>query len=196
MKASLNKALLLLLTASIIGGTFFLSLGVLVSRYDSKPEKADVIIVLGGDDGLRIEKGGELYNMGYAPHVLLTGIDPKYYRQEKPNWREKRLHEFGIPKKAINVDIRSETTWDEALNSVEIMTQKGWKSAIVVSDPPHMLRLHNTWKRAFKRSSKTFILVATAPEWWHPILWWRNETSYRFVTSEIKKNLYYAVVYF
>jgi len=196
MKAFLKKAFLLLLTSSVIGGIVFAGLGFLVSSYESKPEKADVIIVLGGDDGPRVDKGGRLFNAGFAPNVVLTGIDSRYYRPSRPNWRERRLTEAGVPKKAINVDTSSETTWEEALNSVAMMKEKGWNSAIVVSDPPHMLRLHSTWKRAFKGSSKSFILVATSPEWWEPLFWWQNETSYRFVISEIKKNVYYRVVYF
>ncbi len=196
MKALLNRILLVLLTATAIGGTLFLCLGILVSLNASEPRRSDVIIILGGDDGLRVKKGGELYIAGYAPSILLTGIDKKYYRPEKPNWREKRLMDMGIPKQAINVDTKSETTWEEALNSLVIMKEKGWERAIVVSDPPHMLRLHNTWSRAFRDSSRSFVLVPTSPAWWQPLLWWKNNTSYRFVLSEIQKNIYYAVVYF
>lgn len=196
MNAFFKKSLILLLTASIIGLTAFFSLGSLVSHYGGKPEKADVIIVLGGDDGLRVEQGGELYKAGYAPNILVTGIDSRYYRPSQPNWRERRLMELGIPEKAIIVDTRSETTWEEALNSVETMTKKGWKSAIVVSDPPHMFRLYHTWSIAVKDSPKQFTLVSTKPDWWHPLLWWGNKTSYRFVLSEVQKNLYYALVHF
>ena len=196
MKAFFKKTLLLLFMASIIGLAAFFSLGFLVSHYEGKPEKADVIIVLGGDDGLRVEKGGELYKAGYAPHILVTGIDSRYYRPSKPNWRERRLIQFGIPEKAINIDTTSETTWDEALNSVETMKKNGWSKAIVVSDPPHMLRLYYTWNRALEGSSQTVVLVSTRPEWWDPLLWWDNRTSYKFVISEIQKNIYYSVVYF
>ncbi|WP_294347273.1 YdcF family protein [Prosthecochloris sp.] len=196
MKAFFKKILTLLVIASIIGVTAFSSLGFLVSLYEGTPEKADVIIVLGGDDGLRVKQGGELYKAGYAPNILVTGIDSRYYKPSQPNWRERRLLDIGIPERAIMVDIRSETTWEEAMNSVETMTEKGWKKAIVVSDPPHMFRLHHTWKRAVEDSQKKIILISTQPEWWHPLFWWSNKTSYRFVVSELQKNLYYAVVHF
>ncbi|MCG8345465.1 MAG: YdcF family protein [Chlorobiales bacterium] len=196
MSAFFKKSLILLFAASIIGLTAFFSLGSLVSHYEGKPEKANVIIVLGGDDGLRVEQGGELYKAGYAPNILVTGIDRKYYRPSYPDWREKRLMELGIPEEAILVDVWSETTWDEARNSVKMMSKKGWKSAIVVSDPPHMFRLYHTWSRAMEGSPKKFVLVSTKPQWWNPLLWWSNKTSYRFVVSEVQKNLYYAVVYF
>ena len=125
MKASLKKTLILLLTASTIGLTSFISLGFLVSYHGGKPKKSDIIIVLGGDDGLRVEQGGELFKAGYARNILVTGIDRKYYRPSYPGWREKRLIKLGIPEEAILVDAWSETTWDEALNSVEMMSEKG-----------------------------------------------------------------------
>lgn len=103
---------------------------------------------------------------------------------------------LGVPKKAISVDTWSETTWEEAENTAEMMDRSGWKKAIVVSDPPHMLRLHQTWKKAFDGSSKQFILVPTKPEWWSTFLWWQNTTSNRFVLSEIKKNLFYSILYY
>ncbi len=196
MNAFFKKSLILLLSASIIGLTIFFSLGFLVSQYESKPEKADVIIILGGDDGLRVEQGGKLYNAGYAPNILVTGIDIRYYRPSQPNWRERRLMELGVPETAITVDTRSETTWEEAVNSVDTMTEKGWNSAIVVSDPPHMFRLFHTWSKAVGETQKKFILVSTKPEWWHPLLWWGDKTSYRFVISEVQKSLYYALVHF
>lgn len=196
MAAFFKKTMMLLLSASIIGLAVFFSLGFLASYHGGKPEKADVIIVLGGDDGLRVKKGGQLYNDGYAPNILVTGIDSRYYNPTQPNWRERRLSELGIPEEAILIDISSETTWEEARNSVERMKQKKWSRAIVVSDPPHMFRLYHTWNRAVEGSSKKIILVPTEPEWWNAMLWWQNKTSYRFVISEVQKTLYYAFVHF
>lgn len=41
---------------------------------DDKPEKADVIVVLGGDQsGVRILKAAQLAKSGYAPYVLVSG---------------------------------------------------------------------------------------------------------------------------
>jgi uncharacterized SAM-binding protein YcdF (DUF218 family) len=174
----------------------FLSLGFIVSQHAGIPEKSDVIIVLGGDNGLRVRKGAELYKAGYAAHIILTGIDERFYNPGHPNWRERRMMAFGIPKSAIKVDAKSTTSWEEAENTSDTMEEKGWKSAIVVSDPPHLLRLQETWSKAFEGSPKKFILVHTDPLWWNPLLWWNNDKSYQFVMNEIKKNVFYAMVYY
>ncbi|HHE31892.1 MAG TPA: YdcF family protein [Chlorobaculum parvum] len=196
MKTFIKISLLFFLITSTLFVTIYLGLGFLVSLHATKPEKADVIIVLGGDNGLRVKKGTELFKAGYAQNIVLTGIDSRYYNPNRPNWRERRVMEAGISKKAITVDIWSETTWEEAENTFDLMGKKGWNSALVVSDPPHMLRLYKTWKKAFAGSSKSFILVATDPEWWDPLFWWRDPYSQRFVLSEIKKNFYYLLAYY
>jgi uncharacterized SAM-binding protein YcdF (DUF218 family) len=192
----LKKAIRFCFWTSATVAITFTSLGVLVSHYASEPEKADVIVVLGGDNGLRVAKGAALYRAGYAEHIILTGIDGRFYRPNHPNWRERRMMVLGVPREAIKVDATSQTTWEEAVNTANMMEQKGWRSAIIVSDPPHLLRLYQTWSRAFKRSSKRFLLVPTAPSWWHQIFWWRTDKSYQFVISEIQKNLFYVVVHY
>jgi uncharacterized SAM-binding protein YcdF (DUF218 family) len=196
MKPLFKLILLFVFSISILTALLFLSLGLLVSQHASNPEKSDVIIVLGGDNGLRVRKGAELYKAGYASHVILTGIDERFYHPGHPNWRERRMIALGVPKKAIKVDTKSKTTWEEAENTSNTMEKNGWRSAIVVSDPPHMLRLHQTWSRAFEGSSKKIILVSTNPSWWNQVIWWKNRQSYQFVISEIKKNLFYAAIYY
>ena len=196
MKTLLKKTRSTLLPACVTGIMIFLSLGLVLSGYGSEPEPADVIIILGGDDGPRVNKGGELFHAGYAKNILVTGIDSKYYNPERLDWRQKRLIELGIAGKAILVDTESETTWEEAVNSIAAMKANGWKSALVVSDPPHMLRLHFSWKKAAADASITFTLVPTNPDWWNPLFWWSNRTGFRFVISEVQKTLYYTLKYF
>ncbi|TCD48337.1 YdcF family protein [Chlorobium sp. N1] len=192
----LRTTLIILLAIAMLAGAGFLSLGYLLSFPAKKAEKADVIVILGGDSGRRVRKGAELYRSGYAPNVVLTGIDERYYRPGRLNWRQRRMVSLGVPLKAIKIDSRSQTTWDEAFNTMEAMKKHGWKKALIVSDPPHMFRLHTTWNRAFRKSGRSFVLIATRPEWWHPALWWNNAISSRFVYSELKKNLFYAIVYY
>ncbi|NTU94370.1 MAG: YdcF family protein [Chlorobiaceae bacterium] len=196
MKALFKLLLLFIFIAASLSASLYLGLGLMVSSYASAPHKADVIVVLGGDEGLRVRRGGELFKAGYAKHIILTGIDSKYYRPNHPNWRERKLMSFGVPRNAIFVDTWSESTWEEAENASETMDKNGWKSAIVVSDPPHMLRLHKSWSKAFEGTSKRFTLVSTKPGWWNALFWWQNRTSQQFVISEVKKNLFYSVMYY
>jgi len=193
----MKRAIIFLCVASMALLTgLFLSLGVLVSSYHHPPRNADVIVILGGDQGRRLQTGIQLYKQGYADKIILTGIDRKYYNPDIPNWRERRLEEQDIPDRNVVVDLQSQTTWDEARNTLTAMQANGWKKALVISDPPHMLRLHHTWSRSFADSDYEFILVATKPEWWEPMTWWQNNLSRKYVLSEIRKNIYYAIIYY
>ena len=185
-----------LLVLSAIGALGFLGFGYIVSFHAAPPVQSDVIIVLGGDSGRRVKHGAALYKEGYGARVVLTGIDRRFYRKGHLNWRERRMKALGVPLNAVLVDTRSETTWDEAVNSSALMKQRGWRTALVVSDPPHMLRLKKTWEAAFEGTDQTFVLTATKPGWWDPLIWWRNPISYRFVIREVTKNLFYAVMYY
>lgn len=191
-----RRVIVILFVVVTFAAISFVSMGLLLSLPASKPQKADVIVVLGGDKGLRVQKGAELYNDGFSKKVLLTGIDRRYYRPSHPNWRERRIHKLGVKKSAIVVDTKSQSSWEEAMNTAATMERRKWDSAIVVSDPPHMLRLWLTWHHAFAGTSKRFTLVATKPDWWHPLLWWQNDTNYKFVVSELKKNIAYVIVHY
>jgi hypothetical protein len=196
MASRLKKIIRLVISAAAVLCIVTASLGILVSRHARKPVVSDVIVVLGGDDGLRVSKGTRLYLENYAPCILLTGLDSRYYRPETPDWREKKMMKSGIARNVIFVDTTSKKSWDEAANTLHAMQEHGWKRALVVSDPPHMLRLHHTWSAAFNDSPQEFVLVATSPEWWNPLLWWSDPIGFRFVLSEINKNLYYAIMYY
>ncbi|NTW56326.1 MAG: YdcF family protein [Chlorobiaceae bacterium] len=196
MKTAVKYSIIAILSLAAAAVLLFSSLGFVVSRFSRTPDKADVIVVLGGDNGLRVRKGAELYRKGYSRRLLLTGIDERFYKPGHPNWRERMSMSLGVPRKAIMIDTSSKSTWEEAVNTSETMKKKGWKSVLVVSDPPHMFRLHQTWTKAFAGSPDTFILVATEPPWWNPLLWWMNRKSFQFVISEMKKNLFYTVMYY
>lgn len=193
MRALVKNIIFTLLLTTSLAALLLLGLGLIVSNYSDQPRKADLIIILGGDKGLRVKTGGKLYLAGYAPRILLTGIDAHYYNPRHPNWRERRLSKMGIPKQAVIVDTDSESTWEEASNTVRLMKKKGWKRVIVVSDPPHLLRLQLSWSRAMQHTDMTFMLVPTKPVWWHQLYWWKTNKSYSFVISEIQKNIFYAL---
>ena len=127
MKPFFKLILFFIFSISISAALLFLSLGLLVSQHASNPEKSDVIIVLGGDNGLRVRKGAELYKAGYSSHIILTGIDERFYHPGHPNWRERRMIALGVPKKAIKVDTKSKTTWEEAENTSNTMEKKDGK---------------------------------------------------------------------
>jgi uncharacterized SAM-binding protein YcdF (DUF218 family) len=150
-------------------------------------------VVLGGDDGGRLVRGLGLYRGGYAPTVVLTGIEHgnRMTRSAYLTWRAEFLVRQGVPRSALRYDTESDNSYEEAANVRSLMEKHGWRSVLVVSDPPHMRRLSWTWERVFRGSGRHYVLVPSEPDWWAPQDWWRDEKSGAFVLMEYIKLAYY-----
>ena len=161
------------------------------------PDVSDLIVVLGGDAGERVLTAASDYVRGIAPYVLLTGREthPTEHRPQYANWRAPTLIEHGVPGDRILVDRVSATSWDEAVNTLRLMHDKGWRRVVVVSDPYHMRRLDWIWSRVFRGSGCAYTLVASAPDYWKPGRWWMSERAGAAVIMEYVKLLYYVARY-
>ena len=158
------------------------------------PERADAIVILGGNDGDRALRALGLYREGYAPRIVLTGLERgNASPPANLTWRAEYLVARGVPKSAVRFEVYSENSYEEATNILELMRQQGWRTVIAVSDPPHMRRLAWTWNRAFKDSGLRYVLVASWAPWWSPGDWWHHERSGAFVITEYIKLAYYMV---
>jgi|SRR5579859_430498 len=186
-----------LLFVLVVALTLLLTIGRFLESSAQLPVKADLVVALGGDAGNRAIKAHELYRDGYAPFVLLTGIeggDPQtrpYYL----NWRASFLVARGVPQEAILIDSISANSWEEAANTRRLMDSRAWARVLVVSDPPHLRRLDWVWTKAFEGSRKEYRLIAAPMQDWDASRWWRNEKSAQFVLMEIIKLAYYKVAY-
>ena len=113
-------------------------------------EPSDVIVVLGS--GLRRDnspgpalyrraiKAADLYAQGIAPSIICTGgIAANRTRSEADACAE-ILVDQGVPASAIVLEERSRSTIENALFTRDIMAERGWNTAVVVSDGYHLLR--------------------------------------------------------
>ena len=173
-----------------------LGLGPWLAAPTADPIAADAVIVLGGDGGNgRAAKAGELFRAGFAGQVVLTGGNGKAgtVADGKADPRVKFLAGMGVPSSALLFDSASRNSWEEAVNTRQMMDEKGWRRVLVVSDPPHLRRLQLAWGHALRDGGPQFVLVASQADWWRPDTWWRDERSARFVGREILGLLYYAM---
>lgn len=171
--------------------------GEYLSSPAASPQRADVILALGGDNGDRIALAVKLYKQGLAPRIMLTGMEGSY-KETRPdylNWRVQFLLDEKVPGSAVILDRGAGNTWEEAVNTLVLLKQHGWKRVMVVSDPPHMRRLHWVWSKVFTGSDKEFVLVDSSPEWWNSARWWENDQSGPFVVMEYIKLAYYITRY-
>ena len=161
------------------------------------PVKADLLVALGGDNGARADRVLELYRKGLASKVLLTGPEGGYSKTRVTylNWRARYLIDEGIPEKVLLFERRSKSSWEEAVNTLQLMQAMKLDRVLVVSDPPHMRRLSWVWGRVFAGSGKEFTLVASDMEYWDAEHWWRVSSNAQFVFGEYIKLAYYLIQY-
>ncbi len=158
------------------------------------PESADAIIVLGGGTGDRERTGAALYLAGYAPQVLTTGESLRLVGVPLTfaELSARELERDGVPAEAIALLSTSSSTCDDARLSRELLTQRGARSLILVSDPFHMRRAIQLFEKEYAGSGIRLIPVAASPSWFNLDHWWTREREVRSVLEEYIKLGYYT----
>jgi uncharacterized SAM-binding protein YcdF (DUF218 family) len=186
------------LVLGVAAGTIaFFQVGYFLQVPSQQPEKADLIVPLGGGSRNRVHQAAELYERGFAPNVLLIGagdIDANTL-PHSPDWRIRFLLEHGVPDNMLVFDAISTNSWEEAVNTLSLMRKRNWRRVLVVSDPPHLRRLAWAWGKVFEGSGKEYRLIAAPLEGWDPGRWWQNDSSARYVVTEVNKLAYYHVAH-
>lgn len=180
-------ALLCLPELALVG---FFTMGAVLSAAAEAPRHVDAVVVLGGDwgpDGVgyRYVRGRDLVLAGYSTRLILIHPSPTVVK-DLPN---------KTPSAAIMDSLQAPSSWGEALAVRERMQAEGLRTVMVVSDPPHMLRLRYTWGSVFRGTELGYTLVATSPPWWPGWRWWQNPQASDFVGNEVLKLGYYLVRY-
>lgn len=111
--------------------------------------QADVILVLGSavwpneqpspSLRARTERAIELYQEGYASHLLLSGGLGRYPPEESEVMR-RLAAAAGIPDQALVLDKKARSTRESVTAAKQIMEERGWETALIVSDPFHIQR--------------------------------------------------------
>ena len=109
----------------------------------TEPVQADLIVALGG--GEREQMAAILYQAGYAKKILLTciggGLAPHRYFLHR---RTQLLLDQGIPVEALLFDDQSDSSFQEAINTVALLQAYHWQSALVMgfcSQNGHLLNI-------------------------------------------------------
>ena len=172
---------LLLPELALVG---FFSAGVVLSSPAAAPHDVDLVVVLGGGPD-RYPRGRDLVLAGYSKRLLLIS----------PSAAERKDVQSRLPGTELVVDDTPRNTWDEAQVVRAHMLARGWHTALVVSDPPHLLRVAYAWSSAFRGTDLNYTLISSDPPWWPGWRWWRNPVSAGFVESEVLKLGYYVLRY-
>jgi len=150
----------------------WVSLGTWLARSDP-PKPSDVIVCLSSPE--RVKKAARLYHKGMAPQIILTVAT-----------KTEPLTSLGVPEDRITLAPGPKTTYQEALVVAPILRQRGYRSALVVTDPYHLRRVRWTFGKVLKDQPVEMIFVASDLPW-EGEGWWRSKNETFYVYSETAK---------
>ena len=126
-----------------------LSLRIYAYSFQSYPYATDVAIVLGAAvwDGApspvfreRINHGITLYNNQQIQQIIFTGGVGEDDQLSEAETAQHYAMDRGIPANRIAIETQSQITYENLTGAKQIMEERGWKTAMIVSDPLHMRR--------------------------------------------------------
>jgi uncharacterized SAM-binding protein YcdF (DUF218 family) len=162
---------------------------------DEGPAKADVAIVLAGDQwGYRISKAAELVRDGYVPAVLVSG--PELYATHESELAIDLAVKRGYPAQwFIGVPNSSLSTREEARAMLGELQRRNVRSFLLVTSDYHTARSARIY-RATERSlggGPTMRVVAAPDKYFRRDGWWRSRQSLKTVFMEWSKTIATAV---
>jgi vancomycin permeability regulator SanA len=134
----------------------------------SRVDRTDVIIVLGAAQYSgtpspvfvgRLEQAANLYDQGRSTRVLVVGANQPGDQQTEAEAGRDWLIRDGLPSTAVFADPQGNTTYESLVGAAAFMKQRGLRSAFLVSDPWHNLRV--------KRMASDLGIQAYASATWH-----------------------------
>ena len=144
-----------------------------------KPVKSNIVICLGGGTVERVKKSIEMVEKGYADHFLLLG--ESWYNQ--PYLRKNYPH---LP---VDIDETPKNTVEEVLFIKQYMKKHGYKSALIVTDPPHSRRVQVLLSKS-DEALLQFRIISSDVKWWDAEAYYKNARARQAVWYEGLKVMY------
>jgi uncharacterized SAM-binding protein YcdF (DUF218 family) len=155
-----------------------------VLTVDSGPEKADVMVLLGGGLHERPERAAELFKQGEAPKIIVSGTGDC-------DFNERLLEKNGVPDAGIVLECKSRTTRENAEFSIALLRAQHIKSAIIVTSWYHSRRaLH-----CFEHYAPDIKFYSRPSYFAYPRGQWRPKGISGYVNAEYVKLLGYWICY-
>jgi uncharacterized SAM-binding protein YcdF (DUF218 family) len=168
---------------------------------EDKLEKADVIVLLGGNSFERAPEVKRIFEMNYAKEIVCTGSAVSHQLQslgmnitEAQN-SKKYLVKIGVPDSCIMAFNQGTSTIEEARELKKMFMKKGYKKVILVSSKFHTARVHKYFNKEFEGSGIKLIVRGAMPLNYKLETWWHSEEGLLFVNNEYVKSFYYWLNY-
>ncbi|GAA4805946.1 YdcF family protein [Actinomycetospora chlora] len=166
-----------------------------LGRVDER-QPVDMIVVLGAAqyDGrpspvfrARLQHALELYEEGVAPRIVTVGGAAAGDAFTEAQAGEQWLVENGVPGQALLPVDEGRDTFESFEAVADVAEQRGWESAVLVSDPWHSLRSRTM-------ADDVGLEATTSPTKRGPVVQTR-ETQFRYIVRETGALIYYHLTH-
>ena len=156
--------------------------------HDDGPWKADVIVVLGGDErGRRVLKGAELAKQGFAPHVLLSGVGNLYGQHEADLAIALAVRRGYAAEMFLPFRYPARSTRDEAHAVAAELRRSGVHRFMLVTSNYHSHRASKIFRE--EAPNIPFHTVATPDGNFTPDGWWKSREGKKRFAEEWSKTV-------
>jgi len=173
---------------------------------EHKPQKADLIVCLGGRGVENALAAIDAYKKGLAPYIFRAkelkpdGLDylKKTVKTYPTNFDlfTMIVDGFGIPEKVIlSSEDRVGSTISEARLVRKLVLDRGFKSLIVITTLTHSRRAWLTFKKVFKDYDIRIISLPSHYQLYNPKDWWTKRKYTKALIIEYQKLIYYKIAY-
>ena len=156
--------------------------------------KADLVLVLSGQNLLRVPEGARIYHEGYAPKILLTNELKERGSEELlrlgiriPDGQERAitlLEALHVPRSAIlTIQERSDSTRSEMEAVARFLKTNPVKSIIIVTSKSHSTRASKIFSTGLG-SGVRLIMHPVPNDPFDPGQWWHDRTDAKDVLHE------------
>ena len=185
------------ISALIILGIFFLF--IIAGNFltvNMKLEHADAIVVLSGNDTIRLKGTADLYLQGLSENIILTNTGNNFgdYNIPYTTHQVDVLREYGVPEGALFLaKFVAKNTGQEATGIIEQMFEMSAKSAIIVTDAWHTRRVQIIFNDSFGNTGISLQYYGTAEEGFNPNFWWLSLKGWQDVIGEYFRIIGYYI---
>lgn len=182
---------LLVLLVVLIAGAYVLLRGAgayLIYADDLEP--ADVIVVLSGGTDSRMNEALSLYKEDYGKIIALTETGEQTEGFEYLNSFDMRIQLMnnGVPSGNIMItELTVNNTVDEAVAIRDLMQNRQYRSAIVVTDPYHTRRSKLIFNQVFDGTDITIRVHPVRSSWYNSRTWFTSVKGWQFTLLEYAK---------
>lgn len=142
-----------------------------------EPVHADVVVCLGGGEG-RFALAKRLLDEGYSNFLMVT-----------TEGLRRKARAAGVAEECLICPERfAKTTYDEALALHGVLRERGFSTAVIVSDAYHLYRVKWSFSHVCRDLPVSCKFVSGRAG---ALLWWRERWSRLYVAKEVSKLIYY-----